>query len=116
MRIRFQADESLNNDVVKAIRRREPAIDFLTTAEAKLRGLDDPAVLRAAAGAGRMLVTADKSTLPVHFASLIAEVQSPGLVIVPRRLVISLVVEEIILIWTASEAEEWINRVCYIPL
>jgi hypothetical protein len=41
---------------------------------------------------------------------------SYGLLIVPQHLPYSLVVEEILLIWFASAAEEWINRISYLPL
>ena len=38
------------------------------------------------------------------------------LLIVPQHLSYLTVVEELLLIWTASEAEEWINRIAYFPL
>lgn len=41
MKIRFQADADLNEDIVAGILRREPRVDFRTAGEAGLRALDD---------------------------------------------------------------------------
>jgi hypothetical protein len=45
MKVRFQADADLNQNIVRAVRRRPPTIDFQTAHEAALHGLDDQAVL-----------------------------------------------------------------------
>jgi hypothetical protein len=49
MKIRFQADADLNQDIVAAVIRREPTISFQTANEAVLEGLSDPEVLAIAA-------------------------------------------------------------------
>ncbi len=116
MRGRFQAAADLNQTIVLALLRREPSIDFQTAAAANLAGLDDAAVLALAAHDGRVLVTHDQSTMPKHFARFIAEHTSPGLLVVPQHLAASLVVEELLLIWAATEADEWLNRIVYLPL
>jgi hypothetical protein len=54
--------------------------------------------------------------MPQHFAEFIQHQQSAGLLIVPQHLPYAIVVEELLLIWAASEAEEWINRIAYLPL
>ena len=41
MKIRFQADADLNEDIVLGLTRVEPQIDFQTAREAGLRGLSD---------------------------------------------------------------------------
>jgi hypothetical protein len=41
MKIRFQADADLSQEIVSAAIRQEPAIDFQTANEAGLEGLDD---------------------------------------------------------------------------
>ena len=68
MRIRFQADADLNQIILSAVLRREPAIDFQTAIAAEIRGVDDPGVLARAAKGGRVLVTHDRKTMPWHFA------------------------------------------------
>lgn len=42
MSIRFQADNDLKFGIVKAVRRREPTVDFLSAQEAGLDGVPDP--------------------------------------------------------------------------
>jgi predicted nuclease of predicted toxin-antitoxin system len=64
MKIRFQADADLNQNITRALRRRAPALDFQTANEAGLHGLDDEAVLAQAAGEGRILVSHDRRTMP----------------------------------------------------
>ncbi|MCX7014483.1 MAG: DUF5615 family PIN-like protein [Candidatus Sumerlaeota bacterium] len=116
MRVRFQADADLNLIIVLAAVRREPAIDFQTALAAGLVGRPDLEVLAAAAGEGRALVTHDHKTMPDHFAEFIAKENSPGLLVVPQHLPVSVAVEDLLGIWGATEAEEWVNRICYLPL
>lgn len=65
---------------------------------------------------GRVLVTHDQKTMPGHFANFVANQLSPGVLIVPQHLAISSVVEDLLLIWLASEAEEWVNRIRFLPI
>ncbi len=116
MKVRFQADADLHQMIVTALVRREPGVDFQTATAAQLQGLSDPEVLQRTAADGRALVSHDQSTMPQYFAELIQHQESTGLLIVPQHLSYSIVVEELLLIWEASEAEEWVNRIAYLPL
>jgi hypothetical protein len=110
VRPRFQADADFNQRIVAATVRREPAIDFRTADEAGLRGLLDPEILARAAAEGRVLVSHDRKTMPHHFGEFLSRVSSPGVLIFPQYLPIGVVVEELVLIWTATEASEWTDR------
>jgi hypothetical protein len=116
MKVRFQADADLKHAIVTATLRREPMIDFQTAISADLAGRDDLEVLGIAAREGRLLLTHDKRTMPTQFARFIAGNASPGVVIALQRLSIEVVVEEILLIWFASDSDEWINRIAHLPL
>jgi hypothetical protein len=116
MKPKFQADADLTQEIVNAVLRREPSIDFQTAIEAGLPGLPDLEVLALAALDGRILLTHDRRTMPFHFAEFISSKECPGVFIVPQDLSLAIAAEEIILIWAASEAEEWINRIGSIPL
>jgi hypothetical protein len=61
-------------------------------------------------------VTHDQSTMPEHFARFIAARDSPGLLVVPQHVAPSLVAEELLLIWVSTDADEWVNRIAYLPL
>ncbi len=98
------------------MRRVAPEIDIRAAADAALAGLKDPEVLRSAADSGRILVSQDRRTMPAHFARFTSGVQSPGVILLREATPISAAIEELVLIWNASEAEEWIGRLVWIPL
>ena len=116
MKVRFQADADLDARIIRGLRRRQPEIDFETAEEAGLEGLADPDVLRVAADSGRILVTHDRRTMPRHFIQFIAGRTSAGVIVIPKDTPIGIAVEELLLIWAASQAEEWHNRLMWIPL
>jgi len=116
MKLRFQADADLNQRIVAALRRLEPAIDLQTAGQAMLEGKSDPEVLTYCADEGRTLLTHDQKTMPHHFAAFITGRSSPGAIIVPQAMPIGHAVQEVYLAWTASEAEEWINGIRRLPL
>jgi Domain of unknown function (DUF5615) len=116
MKIRFQADADLNQIILLATVRRESSIDFQTAEAAGLAHLQDRDVLVMAAREGRMLVTHDQKTMPRHFAEFIATETSAGLLVVPQHRTVAAVTEDLLLIWFTTEAEEWINRISFLPL
>ena len=116
MRIQFQADVNLKQSIVTGVLRRVPEISFQTSPEAGLAKLSDMAVLSQAANEGRILITHYRRTMPFDFAKFIAAKVSPGVSLVPRRIPIRTIVEELILIWHASEAEDYYNRILTLPL
>ena len=115
MRPRFQADEDLNAKIIAGLLRREPSLDFQTAKAANLFGQDDLEVLALAAREGRILVSHDRETMPAHFSRFITESTSAGVLIVSQKLDLREAIEEILLIWEASEAGEWSNRIGYLP-
>ena len=116
MRVRFQADADLNQIIVSAVVRRVPTIDFRTAAAAGLTGLKDPDVLSLAARDERILVTHDQTTMPRHFNEFVRSSKSPGLIVVPQHIATQLAIEDLILIWTATDPGEWTNRIVYLPI
>jgi hypothetical protein len=104
-------------EIVDGFLRREPSIDFLSGFEADLYGVPDPDVLTKAADEGRVLVTHDQRTMLSHFAGFIPRRQSPGVFIIPQRLEIGAAIDELLLIWSASDSEEWTKLYCvFAPL
>jgi hypothetical protein len=58
----------------------------------------------------------DRKTMPTHFGEFVGSGNmSPGMFLVRRDAKIVEVVETLILVWAASEAEEWQNRLVMIP-
>ncbi|NET58577.1 MAG: hypothetical protein F6K47_21210 [Symploca sp. SIO2E6] len=116
MKIKFQADADLKQQIVSAVLRLETAIDFQTANKANLTGLTDRQVLELAASQRRVLVSHDQKTMPNHFAEFIAHNQSYGIIIVPKKLPVIEVAENIILIWEVFSDEEWIDRIAFLPI
>jgi hypothetical protein len=115
VKIRFPADADLNKAIVNGVLRREPSVDFQTAQAAGLRGMNDPAVL--ALAAERVLVSHDVGTMPTHFRAFsTAGERSSGVFLIPQSLDIATAIEELLLIWLASDASEWENRLVWLPL
>jgi hypothetical protein len=110
MTIKYQADADLNDDIVKGIKRRVPEIDFQNARDAGLEGIEDLVVLALAADEGRILVTHDRRTMPLHFAVFIASHECPGVIIVSKKASVSSVINELILIWQVADPEDFRNR------
>jgi hypothetical protein len=72
--------------------------------------------LAIAARQGRILVSHDRKTMPLEFAAFISSAQSAGIIIVSRKLALEVVIDELCLIWAASDAEEWMNWIAKLPL
>ncbi len=117
MKVRFLADADLNKTIVSGVLRREPTVDFLTARAAGLRRMKDPEVLALAAGQQRVIVSHDVGTMPAHFREFRKTGKhSAGVFLVPQSLDCGTAVEELLLIWLASEASEWENRLEWLPL
>ena len=116
MRPRFQADADFNQKIVAGLKRREPAVDFQDARLGGVIGLPDPEVLAKATEAGRILVSHDRKTMVAHLVRFVEGRSSPGLIIVPQDLDIVSAIEDLLVVWAASESEEWSNRVEFLPL
>ena len=114
--VRFQADGNLNHIIVQAAQRREPTLDFQTAHTASLLGVSDSDALGRATREGRLLVTHDFHDMPQHFAAFIQDQMSAGVLLVPQPLPVAAVVEDLLLIWAATEAEDWHNCITSLPL
>jgi hypothetical protein len=115
--VRFLADEDLDSNIISGLMSREPAIDVFDIKNAGLRGSKDSVLLELAAAQDRIVITHDRRTMTHHFQErLISGRPSPGVFIVPQRSAIGDIIESLLLVWTASQAEEWRNRMVYLPI
>jgi len=116
MSVRFLADADLNQAIVTGVREREAALDFMTASEPELEGRSDPDVLEFAAKKGRILVSHDTSTMPVHFSARLRSGRtSPGVFLVRQRASVGQIVDAILLVWSASSPGEWAGQIHYLP-
>lgn len=117
MKPRFQADADLHADIVTGVLRREPTIAFQSAQERLAEAMTDLEVLALSAADDRILISHDVNTLPKHFRDYVANSDvSPGVFLIPQALPLSRAIDELVLIWSASEAEEWRNLLVWLPL
>ena len=117
MTVRFLADEDVDTDILQGLRSREPAIDILDVKTAGLRAKGDPALLELASQQDRVLITHDRNTMTRHFRDrLDAGKPAPGVFVLPQQQsAIGEIINSLLLVWTASHAEEWRNQIVYLP-
>jgi Domain of unknown function (DUF5615) len=116
-RPRFLADQDFNEHIVVGVIRREPAIEFVRLRDVALARHPDTEVLAYAAAEGLLVVSHDvNSMIDEAYARLTTEEPLSGLLMVQQRGAIAPVIESLVLIWSASEAEEWRGRVVYLPI
>jgi hypothetical protein len=84
--------------------------------EGRVIGLPDPEVIRVAAESGRILASHDRKTMPGHFARFRETRFSPGIIIESQELDIGAAIEDLLLIWAATDSEEWLDRLGFVPV
>ncbi|HEX7449091.1 MAG TPA: DUF5615 family PIN-like protein [Pirellulales bacterium] len=111
------ADEDLRHSIVAAVGRREPAVDFATVPELGRSGAPDEDVLELAHSQGRIVVSHDVTSMRSTAQNRIAAgLGMSGLFLAPQFKTTSEIAESLLLIWRASQAEEWHDRIIYLPL
>jgi hypothetical protein len=110
-------DENFNNDVLRGLLRRNPALDVVRVQDAGPAIRDDPAVLGWAATEDRVLVSHDVSTLTgFAYARVKAGQAMPGLIEAGPEVPLATAIEDLLLIAECSLPGEWESRVLYLPL
>lgn len=113
----FLADENLNNDIIRGVRRRNPGIVILRAQDVGLAGAADPIVLAWAAENAVAVLTHDVATMTKYAHDRIAAGKKmPGLFEISRSVSIGIAISHIVLVATCSLAGEWEGRVVYLPL
>jgi hypothetical protein len=116
-RPRFLADHDLNEHIVTGVLRREPALVWMRVRDVGMSERVDAEVLAYAADQGFLVVSHDINTMPdAAYARMRAGQKMPGLLMVKQSDPVGPAIASLVLIWSASEAEEWENCVCFLPL
>jgi Domain of unknown function (DUF5615) len=117
----YLVDENLRGLLWRHIRRHNAGgvfpLDALRVGDPSdlTLGSDDPSILRWAEREGRILISHDERTLPVHLADHLAQGRrSPG-IFLTRQVALAEIVEFLVCAAYASEASEWENQVTFIP-
>jgi hypothetical protein len=116
-RPQFLADHDLNEHIVTGVLRQEPAIDFLRVRDLGMSTVTDSEVLAYAASEGLLVVSHDVNTMPAAaFARLSAGASLAGLFMVPQSSPIAPIIDSLVMIWAASELDEWKDQVVFLPI
>ena len=85
--------------------------------DTELFSADDPDVLEWAANQGRILLTHDLDTMTKYANERISQgLPIAGVILIRDTLPVAKVIEDLLTILGASEANEWENRVDFLPL
>ena len=111
-------DEDVHEDIIRGLRRREPALDIVRVVDVGPGHTPDPLILEWTAEEGRVLITGDLNSM-VGFAwgRVQSGLATPGVLALKENVGIGRVIEDILLValcYTADEMKDW--AVLYIPL
>ena len=119
MRPRFLLDENMARAIQRQLQRLNSEIDVKLVGDAEVppRGTSDPDILMWIEHNDYILVTKNRKTMPKHFTEhLIAGRHVPGVICIRKSVTMSELINILYLIWYASDAEEYRNRLVFIPL
>lgn len=115
--LKFLADENFNNNVVRALLRRQSDLDIFRVQDIGLSGADDETVLEFAALENRLLLTHDVKTITKYAYQMMENGEKvSGIIELVRAIPIATAVEDILLIAECSSENEWDNQIIYLPL
>jgi hypothetical protein len=115
--LRIVIDENLDQRILRGLRRRLSALDYVVTQEEGMKGAADPVILAWAAEQQRVLVTHDVNTIPTHaYERVSANLPMPGVVIVPEDMGIGVAIEELAVVIECADPDDLDSQVLYLPL
>ena len=113
----FLADHDVDARILSGLQLKEPLIDLIRARDVGLAAAPDVDVLDYAAAAGRIVISHDENTMiGTAIARLRATQLMPGLLIAPQGKPIGRVIDDLLVIWAASEADEWNDKIQFIPM
>jgi len=118
VKARFLLDENMSPHLRAGIRARLPQLDIIRVGDTGAPPLEtsDEAILLYLDRAGRILVTKNRASMPDHLQAHFAHGHRHwGILTVREGTRFQEIVEALELIEAASEAEEWINTIMWVP-
>ncbi len=119
MKPKFLLDEDVDPSIQRQLRRRDKRIDVIRIGDVDTlpKGVTDAQILVWAGENDYIVVTKDRSTMPSHIREHMSRRKEfAGLLWLRPQIGIGQIVEELHLIWAASEMEDYRGQAIYIPL
>lgn len=116
---RFLLDEHVPHALQSQLLRLDADIDVIAVGQpqAPPKGMLDPDILLWIERTGYILVTANRRTIPEHMHThYAAGRRTPGLLLLRRGASLGVIIEQLYLLWSASEAEEYVDKILYLPM
>jgi hypothetical protein len=117
--IRYLLDENISRTVRNQLLFHEPTIDVICIGDnnAPTYGTPDEEILDWIERTGYILVSRNRRTIPTHLKNHLAQgKRTPGILLLKKRISISELIEELLLIWSASAPDEYQDHIRYLPL
>ena len=116
-RPRFLADHNFNDNIIEGVARKEPLIEIVKCREVGLERSPDDEILSYAAENGFIVLTHDVNTMAdFAYQRLTKGEHIQGLFLVIQDRPIGPIIENLILVWSITDAEEWQDRVRFLPV
>jgi predicted nuclease of predicted toxin-antitoxin system len=119
MTIKYLLDENMSSVYREQLLRYQPELTVLMvgTPNTPTRGTKDPDILHWCEQNNFILVTKNRSSMPVHLVEHLAQgYHVPGIFVLRRQAEIGQVIEDLILIAATAEENEYQDQITYIPL
>jgi len=119
MKPRFLLDEHINRAIQRQLRRQNPNLEVLAIGDpgAPSGGISDPDLLNWIEQNGYILVTENRSTMPMHLSDhFVSGRHIPGIFWIRPGVGIGRIIEELYPIYLSSLADEYKDRAIYIPM
>ena len=116
---RFLLDEHVPHAIQSQLLRLDAEIEVVALGQpsAPPKGISDSELLAWIEESGYILVTANRRTIPEHVqAHYAAGRRIPGILFLKRGASLGQVIEQLYLLWAASDAKEYLDRTLYLPM
>ena len=115
---RYLIDENISPEYRTQLPRHEPSLTVLAVGDegAPPKSTPDPEILEWCEKHQFSLITNNRDSMPQHLSDhLSAGNHVPGIFTINRRVSMGLIIDQLILIAGASDEDEYIDRITYIP-
>ena len=116
---RFLIDENISPRYRTQLLYHEPSLTVLVIGDegAPARGTPDPEILAWCEQHQFSLITNNRESMPQHLSDHLSVWHHvPGIFTINRKVSMGLIIDQLILIAGASDEDEYIDRITYIPL
>jgi hypothetical protein len=117
--VRYLLDEHVDPRLRKGLKRRAPEITVwcIGDAGAPSPGTPDPQILQWCEARSFILVTDNRKTMPFHLVEhLAAGAHVQGVFVLGGKLNMGEIIEELLLVWTATSADNHRDQIRYLPV